>query len=60
MPIMLIILVSLAILAALVLVYELKRRRRPAAAVDVTSQVRAVRTDMEAKGIIPSGGSGGP
>jgi hypothetical protein len=59
MPIMLIILIPLAILASLVLVYDLKRRRRPAAAVDIQSQVRAVRDSTEAKhGITPSGGGG--
>ena len=59
MPIMLIILIPLAILSAVVLVYDLKRRRRPAAAVDVASRVRAVRDSTEAKhGIIPSGGGG--
>ena len=59
MPIMLIILIPLAILSAVVLVYDLKRRRRPAAAVDVASQVRAVRDTTEAKhGITPSGGGG--
>ena len=60
MPIMLIILIPLAILSAVVLVYDLKRRRRPAAAaVDVASQVRAVRDSTEAKhGITPSGGGG--
>lgn len=35
MPIMLIILIPLVILAAVVLGYDLKRRRRPAVAVDV-------------------------
>ena len=55
MPIMLIILIPLAILSAVVLVYDLKRRRRPAAAVDVASRVRAVRDSTEAKhGITPS------
>ena len=43
MPIMLFFLVPLAILAAVTLVYELKRRRRPAAAVDLVSRVQAVR-----------------
>ena len=58
MPIMLIILIPLVILAAVVLVYELKWRRRPAA-VDIQSQVRAVRDSTEAKhGITPSGGGG--
>ena len=59
MPIMLIILIPLIILAAAVLVYDLKRRRRPAAAVDVPSRVRVVRDSTEAKhGITPSGGGG--
>ena len=57
MPIMLIILVPLAILAAVVLVYELRRRWRPAAAVDVASRVRAGRNSPETKhGITPPGG----
>jgi predicted membrane-bound mannosyltransferase len=57
MPVMLIILIPLAILAAVVLVYELKRHRRPAAAVDMASRVQAGRGSMEAKhGIIPPGG----
>jgi len=56
MPIMLIILIPLVILAAVVLVYELKRRRRPAA-VDMASQVRAARVSTETKhGITPPGG----
>ena len=60
MPIMLIILIPLAILAAVVLVYELKARRRPGAAVDMASRVRAVRDSTEAKhGITPTGGGGG-
>jgi len=59
MPVMLFVLIPLAILAAVVLVYELKRRRRPADAVDMASQVRAVRDSTEAKhGITPSGGGG--
>ena len=59
MPIMLIILIPLVILAATVLVYDMKRRRRPAAAVDVASRVRVVRDSTEAKhGITPSGGGG--
>ena len=49
MPVMLFVLIPLAILAAVVLVYELKRRRRPADAVDMASQVRAVRESTEAK-----------
>jgi predicted membrane-bound mannosyltransferase len=57
MPIMLFILIPLVILAAVVLVYELKRHRRPAAAVDMASRVRAVRGSTEAKhGITPPGG----
>jgi hypothetical protein len=57
MAIMLIFLIPLAILSAVVLVYDLKRRRRPAAAVDVASRVRAVRDSTEAKhGITPGGG----
>ena len=59
MPIMLIILIPLIILAAAVLVYDLKRRRRPAAAVDVASRVRVVRDSTETRhGITPSGGGG--
>jgi hypothetical protein len=59
MPIMLIILIPLVILAATVLVYDLKLRRRPAVAVDVASRVRVVRDSTEAKhGITPSGGGG--
>jgi hypothetical protein len=55
MPIMLIILIPLAILAAVVLVYELKRRRP--AAVDMASQVRAARNSTETKhGITYTGG----
>jgi hypothetical protein len=54
MPIMLIILIPLIILAAAVLVYDLKRRRRPAAAVDVASRVRVVRDSTETRhGITP-------
>jgi hypothetical protein len=60
MAFMLIFLVPLAILSALVLVHDLKRRRHPAAAVDavdVASRVRAVRDSTEAKhGITPGGG----
>jgi hypothetical protein len=60
MPVMLIFLVPLAILSAVVLVYDLKRRRHPAAAVDVASRVRAVRDSTEAEyGITPGGGGGG-
>jgi hypothetical protein len=60
MPVMLFVLIPLAILAAVVLVYELKRRRRPAAAVDVASRVRDVRGSTETKhGITPSGGGPG-
>jgi hypothetical protein len=56
MPIMLFILIPLVILAAVVLVYELKRHRHPAA-VDMASRVRAVRGSTEAKhGITPPGG----
>ena len=47
MAFMLFFLVPLAILAAVVLVYELKRRRHPAAAVDVVSRVRAVRNKYD-------------
>jgi hypothetical protein len=57
MPIMLYFLIPLAILAAVFLVYDLKRRRRPADAVDVASRVRTLRDSTEAKnGITPSGG----
>jgi hypothetical protein len=59
MAFMLIILVPLAILAAVVLVHDLKRRRRPAAAVDVAARVRAVRNSTEAKGITNDGSGGG-
>ena len=56
MPVMLFVLIPLAILAAVVLVYELKRRRRPDA-VDMPSRVRTVRDSTEAgHGIIPPGG----
>ena len=57
MAIMLIILIPLAISAVVVLVYELKRRRRPVAAVDVGSRVRTVRNSTETNyGITPPGG----
>jgi hypothetical protein len=57
MPIMLVILIPLAILAAVVLVYELKRRRRAADAVDMASRVRAVRNSTETRhGVTPPGG----
>jgi len=60
MPVMLFFLIPLAVLAAVVLVYELKRRRRPAAAVDVASRVRTVRDSTEAEhGITPHDGGGG-
>jgi hypothetical protein len=59
MPVMLFVLIPLAILAAVVLVYELKRRRRPADAVDMASRVRALRDSTEAShGITPPGGQG--
>jgi hypothetical protein len=58
MAFMLIFLVPLAILVAVVLVHDLKRRRRPAA-VDVASRVRALRDSTEAgHGITPGGGGG--
>lgn len=57
MPVMLFVLTPLAILVAVVLAYELKRRRRPADAVDMASRVRVLRDSTEANhGITPPGG----
>jgi hypothetical protein len=59
MAFMLIFLIPLAILGAVVLVHDLKRRRRPADAIDVASRVRALRDSTEAGHGITPGGSGG-
>lgn len=59
MPIMLFFLIPVGILAVVALVYDLKRRRRPASAVDVQSRVRAVRNSTEARHGITHGGGGG-
>jgi hypothetical protein len=52
MAFMLIFLVPLAILSAVVLVHDLKRRRRPATAVDMESRIQAVKASEEGKGFI--------
>ena len=55
MAVLLIVLVPLAVLLAWAVVFDVKRRRRHALAVNVESRARDVRASAESKGAIGGG-----